>query len=207
MRLPFVSQEGSCRVCGRSVEGLEGEYLCEDCSRAATRPAFDRAASALRFEGEARQMVLDFKFNRHLWLRDDFTDWLEAAARARFDPVAVDVVVPMPVTLFHRFDRGYNQCAYLAAALARRLDRRCVAGALARTGRPRRQGGLDEAARRENVKGTFAVRDPGAVRGRTVLVVDDVMTTGATFSECARELKASGAWRVWCVSLARSIRM
>ena len=70
----------------------------------------------------------------------------------------------------------------------------------------RRQAGLDEDARRANVKGTFAVRRPGRVRGRTVLVVDDVMTTGATLSECARALKASGAARVWCLAVARSIR-
>lgn len=205
-RIPFAPADGCCRLCGRAVEGLEGEYLCEDCRRPSTRPAFDRAACAVRFEDKARDMILDFKFHRHLWLRDDFADWLEACARARFDLAAVDVVLPMPLTAFHRLDRGYNQCAYLARALARRLDRCVREDALARTGHPRRQAGLDEDARRANVKGTFAVRRPGRVRGRTVLVVDDVMTTGATLSECARALKASGAARVWCLAVARSIR-
>ena len=205
-RIPFVPSDGCCRICGRAVEGLEGEYLCEDCGRRATRPHFDRAASAVRFEDKAREMLLAFKFNRHLWLRDDFTDWLEAALRARFDPAAVDVVLPMPITAFHRLDRGYNQCAYLARALAKRLDRRCDAGVLARQGAPKRQAGLDEAARRENAKGTFRVLRPERVRGRTVLVVDDVMTTGATLSECAKALKEAGAALVWCVTVARSIR-
>lgn len=205
MRIPFVPQTGCCAVCGRSVAGLEGEYLCEDCS-GASRPHFDRAASAFRFEGKAREILLGFKFNRRLWLRDDFVDWLEAALRARFDDAAVDLVLPMPTTLFHRADRGYSQCAYLAKPLARRIDRLYRADILRRTGHPRRQSDLTEEERRENAKGTFAVRHPEFVRGRTVLVVDDVMTTGATLSECARSLKDAGVWRVWCLTLARSIR-
>ena len=64
-RIPFVPAEGCCRVCGRAVAGLAGEYLCEDCGRRATRPAFDRAACAIRFEDRAREMLLDYKFNRH----------------------------------------------------------------------------------------------------------------------------------------------
>lgn len=109
-RLPFVPQVGCCSVCGRAVEGLANDYLCEDCSGAG-RPHFDRAASALRFEGVARELVLGFKFRRRLWLRDDLVDWMESALRARFDAAAVDVVLPMPATPWHRLDRGYNQCA------------------------------------------------------------------------------------------------
>jgi ComF family protein len=202
MRLPVVPQTGCCRRCSRPVAGLEGAYVCETC--AAQPPAFDRAAAALRFEGDARRALLDFKFNRHFWLRDDFADWLEAVVRVRVDPSAVDLVLPVPSTCLHRWVRGYDPCAILAAALARRLDRRMTARAMARTGRPRRQSELPAAARGENVKGTFVVRRAPLVRGRTVLVVDDVVTTGATLSECARTLKAAGAARVWCVALART---
>lgn len=163
------------------------------------------AASAVRFECETREMILDYKFNRHLWLRDDFTDWIEAAARARFDVDAVDLVVPMPTTVRHRMDRGYNPCVLVAEELARRMCRACRP-VLARQGRFERQGSLDEEARLENVKGTFRVPRPEFVRGRTILVVDDVMTTGATLAEVAKTLKESGAWRVWAVTLARSVR-
>ena len=205
MRIPFVPADGLCRVCGRAAEGHAGEYLCEDCS-GPHRPFFDRAVSAIRFEDKAREMLLDYKFNGHLWLRDDFADWLEASARAHFDLAAVDLLLPMPLTAFHRLDRGYNQSGYLAEALAKRFDRTCREDVLKRKGRPERQSELDEDARRENVKDTFAVTKPDLVRGRTVLLVDDVMTTGSTLSECARELKLSGASRVWCLTLARSIR-
>ena len=205
MRIPFIQTDGLCRICGRAAEGFEGDYLCEDCA-GKNRPFFDRAISAVRFEDKAREMLLGFKFNQRLWLKDDFADWLEAAARAHFDLKAVDLILPMPLTVFHRVDRGYNQSAYLAEALAKRLDRACRGDVLKRKGHPGRQSELGEDARRANVKDTFAVAKPELVRGRTLLVIDDVMTTGATLSECARELKAAGASRVWCLTLARSIR-
>ena len=151
-------------------------------------------------------MILDYKFNRALHLVPDFTDWLEASLNVRFAAPEIDLVVPMPIRRLHRWNRGYNQSAYLAKELAKRIDRRCDPRQLDRTGSPERQGGLTEEERRENVRGTFAAPHPEEVRGRTVLLVDDVMTTGATFSEAASTLKSAGASRVWCLSLARSVR-
>lgn len=204
MRLPFVRQEGCCRKCGRSVPAFVGEFVCDDCR--SLRPAFDAAASVLVFDAEARRSVLDWKFNRHFWLRDDLTDFLEGVIRVRFPVSEIDAVVPMPVTVWHRFDRGFNQCAILARALSARIDRPYRPHAVRRCGHPQRQSGLNEDERKKNVVGTFRVSDPSVVRGRRLLVVDDVMTTGSTLSECARELKRAGAAAVWCVTLARSIR-
>ena len=202
MRIPFLPQTGCCRVCGSVAEDAAGGYVCEECRRG--RPSFDQAASAVRFENDARELILKYKSAEGVWMRRDFADWLEAAVRTRYDVAAIDVVVPMPVTVFHRMDRGYNQSAYLARSLASLIDRECVVNAIARCGHPRRQAGLSGAERIENVRGTFKAVDPRRVRGRTVLLVDDVMTTGATLSECAKTLKEAGAWRVWCITLARS---
>jgi len=155
---------------------------------------------------DAREMLNAFKFRHRHWLRNDLVDWLEAVTCARFRVDEIDLVLPMPSTLFHRFDRGCNQCEILGSALARRLVKPYESRVLRRVGHPKRQGGLSEAERLENAVGTFSVRSPEAVRDRTVLVVDDIMTTGATLSACAEELKASGAVRVWCVTVARSFR-
>ena len=206
MRIPFVRQDSCCRVCGREYPGIDPSGgACSECT-GANAPLFDAAASAVRFEGAARRMILDFKYNRHFWMRDDIADWLEAALRARLSPTAVDIVVPIPSSSLHRMDRGYNQSGFFADAIARRIGRAYAPDVAIRIGDPARQAGLDEESRRENAKGTFAVPHPEAVRGRTVLVVDDVITTGATLSECARTLKKAGAWRVWCLTLAQSVR-
>ena len=204
MRLPFTAPSGLCRKCGREVEGLKGEFLCEECS-SRQAPAFDRACSALRFYGEARDLVLGFKFNGKFWLKDDFGDWLAAAVESRFKTGEIDGVAPMPSTLVHRIGRGFNQCVYLAKGVCERTGLRYAPDLLARRGNPRRQSELGVDERRKNVAGTFAVRKPDKVKGRTILVVDDIMTTGSTLSECARMLKAAGAARVWCATLARAI--
>lgn len=204
MRIPFLSQEGCCRVCGRSVENAAGGFVCEECRRSG--PFYDAAASAVVFEDDARALLLKYKSGEGVWLKDDLVDWIAAAAGARYDLAEVDAVVPMPITLFHRIDRGYNQCVYLARSIAKHIDRACLESVVARCGHPERQAGLSEEERRENVIGTFKVIDPKPVRGRTILLLDDVMATGSTLSECAKTLKEAGAWRVWAVTLARSVR-
>lgn len=200
----MIPTEGCCRLCGRPVQSLNHEYVCDECGMA--RPAFDRVASCFRFENRARAMVLNYKFNRHLNLVDDFADMLEATVLARFRPEAVDLVLPFPVTGVRRFLRGYNQCEALAKALADRLDRRYLPRVIRRVNSPARQSSLNERERHENAADTIAVKRPALVRGRTVLVVDDILTTGSSLSECARALKEAGAWRVWAVTLARSNR-
>ena len=202
----------NCEICGRPVD-REARYICAECLNRIpfVRPEdgmyeIDDAASAVRFECETREIINGYKFKNSIWLRDDFVDWIEAAARARFDVAAIDAVVAIPTTLSHRINRGYNQSALLAESLAKRLDRCFLGRAVARTGHPKRQSSLSEEERAENVKGTFVVREPELVRGRTILLVDDIMTTGSTLSECAKTLKDAGAWRVWSVTLARSVR-
>ena len=202
----------NCEICGRPVD-REARYICAECLNRIpfVRPEdgiyeIDDAASAVRFECETREIINGYKFKNSIWLKDDFVDWIEAAARSRFDVAAIDAVIAIPTTLSHRINRGYNQSALLAESLAKRLDRRFLGRAVARTGHPKRQSSLSEEERAENVKGTFVVREPELVRGRTILLVDDIMTTGSTLSECAKTLKDAGAWRVWSVTLARSVR-
>lgn len=204
-RLPLINTKGCCRICGRSIELFEGEFTCTDC-KGRSKPAFDRAGSSMRFEDIARDIIHSYKFSGKIWLRDDFTDLLEATARSRFNTEEIDFIVPMPASFIHRLGRGYNQCAGLAKALAKRLGKPYAPFIAARRLFVKRQSGLDEDARKENAKNSFFVLRPSMTTGSTILVVDDIMTTGSTFSECARALKAHGAKKVYCVSLARSIR-
>lgn len=202
MRLPFLPHDGLCRRCGRNAIGHNGEFLCEDCH--IYRPAFDRVASVFRFEREARELVNGFKFKEKLYLREDFVDFLEALARIHFKLEEIEAIVPMPSTIFHRWIRGFNQCEELAKPLAKRLGKPCVR-LLKRIGDPKRQGGLSEVERRANVIDTFAVKNLARLPA-TVLLVDDIMTTGATLSEAARTLKNAGVKQVWGLTLARSVR-
>jgi ComF family protein len=204
MRLDFNPVAGCCRVCSRPVEGFAGDYLCEECR--VHPPVFDRSVAALVFELEARRMILDFKFRQHTYLAADFVDWLEAVARARLPVDEIDVIAHVPMLFIRRLLRGYNQCDILASGLAKRLGKPFCGRLLKRTGSPRRQSELGEAERRENVKGTFAAGRSSDISGRTVLLIDDVITTGSTLSECALMLKEAGARRVFCAALANVAR-
>ncbi len=199
--LPLVA--GSyCERCGCPIETAETHaFRCGACQ--AHPPAFDCARVAGRFQGSLRRMAHAFKYNRALWLTDDLAEIVHGCVVAQFDAAAVDVVVPIPLFRTRARSRGYNQAALLGAAVARRLDRPFAPQALVRVRDTGTQTRLSAAARRINVRHAFTVNGDGWVAGRTVLLVDDVMTTGATLSEAARALKAGGAWRVWAVAAAR----
>ena len=176
-------------------------WLCRDHP-----PAFDQARAAGRFSGVLRELLHQFKYNRATWLCRDLVDLLHGCVLAYMAAEAVDVVAPVPLHRQKLRDRGYNQAALLAAALAPRLDRPCAADLLTRTRATPTQTRLHAAQRRKNVHNAFAVREMEWVRGRTILLVDDVMTTGATVQACARALKRAGAERVHVLVLARVVK-
>ena len=103
-----------------------------------------------------------------------------------------------------RAERGFNQSELLAETLARRINRRLDTRSLIRRRDTEHQARSSGKAHRANLHAAFAVRRPEFVRGRTALLVDDVMTTGATLSACAQTLRDGGAARVWCLTLARA---
>ncbi len=114
-----------------------------------------------------------------------------------------DVVIPVPLHQRRLWWRGFNQAALLAMTISRRLDKPIEFAALMRSRMTTPQTSQDHDARRRNVRRAFAVRRPARLKGKRVLLVDDVMTTGATVDECARVMMAAGAARVDVLTLAR----
>ncbi len=194
--------ESLCTVCGAPVEGRPAHaFVCSVCK--AARPAFDKTRAAGHFHGVLRDQIHQFKYARALWLKHDLTDLLYGCLMAHFSPVAVDVVVPVPLHPVRLRERSYNQAALLSQALARRIDRRCDERSLVRVRKTETQTLFDAAHRRMNILGAFEVARPEWVTGRCVLLIDDVMTTGATLNECARVLKRAGAQTVWGLTVGR----
>lgn len=191
-----------CALCGNPVEGrVDHAYVCYHCTQ--MQPVFDRARSALHFEGVAAQVIHRFKYNQALWLEDDLVDLLEACTAVHYADRAFDAVVPVPLYHARQRARGYNQAAVLAAGLARRLRRPLWTRVVSRRRPTETQTHLTARDRLTNVKGAFQVRRSTRIPGRHLLLVDDVMTTGATTSACAQALKEAGAASVCVVTLAR----
>ncbi len=175
---------------------------CPDCAR--SRPRFDACRAVFAYAGEARSLLLAFKHGRAFELAVPLGRAMSAAAV--WGGVAdADVVVPVPTTVFRFLRRGYNQAALLARVVASTLNRPLEGRALRRVRDRGSQGRRSRAERAERVMGCFAVARPVAVAGRRVLLVDDVVTTGATASECAGALKEVGATWVGVLAFARAV--
>jgi ComF family protein len=200
--ITFLDGPG-CACCGLPFPvALEGENVCAACL--ARPPAFDSARAIFVYDQTSRGAVLALKHADRLELVPGFARWLSRIGRAVLDDS--DLVVPVPLHPFRLWRRRYNQAAELARRLAR--DRKLsYANALARSRPTPSQGAMASAkARRRNVLGAFKVPDPARVAGRHVLLVDDVLTTGATVEACARALKRAGAKRVHVLALARVVK-
>ncbi len=191
-----------CSICGDPLQGrIDHSFTCYHCCE--SRPHFDQARSAVRFRGILPRMIHHFKYSFAFWLEEDLAELLLACCQTHFDSAAIDFIAPVPLFHARQRDRGYNQSALLAEALARRLRLPCRPRAARRVRDTLTQTHLTADERASNVHLAFSVPRPSVVFGRRVLLIDDVMTTGATVNECARALKQAGAAQVLVATLAR----
>lgn len=159
------------------------------------------------YDGVLKEICLALKFGGEGRLADALAAWLAQLVFDRGLDIKIDVVVPMPLHVFRRFQRGYNQAELIAGPLARLLEKPLMPATLRRIGRTRRQAQLSAAQRKGNVRDAFEVRvgRTSDIAGRRVLLVDDVMTTGATLGAAARTLKKAGAKAVYGALAARAV--
>lgn len=181
----------SCSVCGRMTQT---DGVCLECKKYA--PAYDKAVSALVYEDGGMQLILKFK-NGNAHLKEYFADLLKEKCAA----LGADIVCFVPMTTKAVRARGYNQAELIAKALASRLNIPLPGDALKKTRETDEQKTLTSAERRANVKGCFFA-DKSIVEGKKVLLVDDVMTTGATIEEACRQFKKKGASAVFAATVA-----
>jgi ComF family protein len=160
--------------------------------------------SAYRSRGVVRFIVLQFKYNRQLQLRHPIAEWLEEAMNdPRLRPRHFDLVIPVPLHPARLRERGFNQAELLAKILAQKINIP-LGCALERIRYTTTQTAFDRVERMENLRGAFRLRKKIGVRGLHVLLVDDILTTGSTLSECARVLREAGARSVYAVTAARA---
>jgi len=196
----FVTQP-ACARCGEPfASSAEPGMICGACAQ--EPPAYDRARAVFRYDDASKGLVLSFKHADRPGLARFFAPWM---ARVAGDMLAeADLLVPVPLHRWRLLHRRYNQAALLAQGLARRSGVRCIPDMLRRTRYTPPQGTLGREARERNVKGAVKLAKSAAlVEGKRVLLVDDVLTTGATLGECVRVLRQSGAAGVDVVTLAR----
>lgn len=204
--LSFID-DPCCASCGfpfdHDVTGLSAfDLTCGACL--ARRPAYATARSALRYDDASRPLILGFKHGGHTDRLKSFAAQMHRAGRVALSNA--DLLIPVPLHSTRLIKRRFNQSALLAKALSERCGVPMDADQLLRVKATPTQGGLSAAGRRRNVQGAFRVMQPETVRGKRIVLIDDVMTTGATLESCTRTLKRAGALRVDAVCLARVVK-
>jgi len=202
-RLPLVSSP-LCPLCGIPFSGAGGDHRCGTCLT--HTPHFNSARAHFLYEGPIRDLIHSFKYNQHTHLRYPLA-LLTLEGMSGFltdhDP---HLIVPVPLHRSRLRKRGFNQAVLLGRVISHQLSLPMLTDALVRTRPTEPQIELSAAERRLNVKGAFTVNRPDHVAGKRILLLDDVMTTGSTMDECAKELKKAGAAVVIAATVARTAR-
>jgi ComF family protein len=193
----------SCALCGRFFEGVGEEHLCARCLEKA--PAFSLHRSCGAYGGTLKDIILLFKYRKYAPLSLPLARFADAclAGDERLWARA-DSFVPVPLHPSRRRERGFNQARLLARDLARLRGLDVLGRSLVKVRNAPPQARLRAADREKNVVRAYAVRRPAEVRGKTLILVDDVTTTGATVRECARVLVEAGAKEVRAITLAQA---
>jgi ComF family protein len=176
--------------------------VCGAC--AAQPPSWDQARSVLRYDRHSRRLVLMLKHGDQTHLVGAFGRWMYRAGGEVL--AGADILVPVPLHWTRLFTRRYNQAAVLAHEIGKASGIRVSADLLQRNRATPSQGRQNRVERKRNVAGAFAVKRGRNAKGMRVLLIDDVLTTGATAAECARVLLKAGAERVEVLTLARTAR-
>lgn len=193
-----------CACCGLPFEFSLGEdALCGGCIE--ERPLFSRARSAFCYDDHSSKLVTALKFSDQLHLASIYGKWLAKAGK-EIIPVS-DIIIPVPLHWRRFVMRRYNQSALLARSLGKVTGLPVIEDAILRHRHTLPQTGLSREKRHKNVQGAFIIhrRHKQKIKGKNILLVDDVFTTGATLNQCGKTLLKNGAATVNVVTVARRV--
>ncbi len=195
-----------CRICGQPFEladELSDDAECASCI--ADPPKFDTARSALTYNDASRKLLLGFKYGDQQHAAVTFATWIKNTAPDIF--ASADFIVPVPLHWRRHWQRRFNQSALIGSALAK-LTNLTVRHALTRRRFTSTQKGLSRKDRLKNVRMAFVVNPAliEKIKNKHIVLIDDVMTSGATVNECAKVLKRAGAKKVSVFTVARVLR-
>lgn len=193
-----------CKKCGIPLAKTisDNGIICMDCLDGKKKKYFRLSRAMIEYDKSSKKIVLDFKFLDHLENKKLLVNWLEIAGKDIFNE-GVDLILPVPLHYTRVFERKYNQSAILAKELAKRKGIDIDFGCLKRCKKTQPQVMCSGKNRKKNVKGAFEVIDNSKIKGKRIVLVDDVYTTGSTLRECAKALLKAGAKSVDTLTIAK----
>lgn len=192
-----------CDCCGAPFEFQVGEgTLCGECISAT--PEYTRARSVMLYDDASKRMVLGFKHSDRLHAVSAMAIWMKRAGEEFWE--TADVIVPVPLHRWRLFARRYNQAALLSMEIGKLAKKTVGVDVLQRKRSTQSQGHLNRQQRKANIAGAIEInpRENNDIAGKTIVLVDDVLTTGATVNECSRILRKAGAANIYVLTLSRT---
>lgn len=190
-----------CQRCGRPLfNDISDDLFCASCLN--KRLPFRYSRSAIEYDDFSKKLILDFKFLDHIENKTLLSRWLFSAGKDIFSE-GVDLIVPVPLHVARLFKRKYNQSAILAQELSKLSGILAEYKALKKVRHTRPQVQCGGSERAKNVRNAFEIIYPERIKGKRVVLIDDVFTTGATIKECTKVLKKAGALSVDALTIAR----
>lgn len=194
-----------CDACGLPFEFDIGKNaMCADCLH--TRPPYAHARAAFRYDEKSNRLITRFKYGDHTQLAKIYGQWLTSAGKELL--ARSDLLIPVPLHYWRFVSRRFNQSAMLAGEISKKTGLLHLPNAIKRTRHTKQQTGLTKPQREENVKNAFTInkRYKQMVKGKNILLIDDVITTGSTIEQCTKALIKAGAAQVNVLTLARAGR-
>ncbi len=197
-----------CFKCEKELPRITGAicYKCarekNKCSCKGTQNYYDAIAAPFYYEGCVRHGVHIFKFRNGLRNYEAYSAEMSETVKERFSDVKFDYITEVPMTRKSRKKRGYNQCFYLAKGISENLGIEHNSEVISKIYNTKIQHEIKYYLRKGNLTGVFDIPNPSDVRGKTILLCDDISTTGETLNECAKMLWLYGAEKVYCIALA-----
>ena len=193
-----------CAYCGRhlTVEAIKKD-TCPSCSKYSANFYFDRAFSPCIYTGTIKKMILEFKYSGKDYLGNHLGKLMNAFIRDYRLPIEhLDFLVPIPLHRSRKREREFNQAEILSHEIGREFNKKVLADALVRVKPTKTQTELAFQERYQNMEKSFSVMKPELIQDANLMLIDDVLTTGATSSQAARCLKEAGAKKVLLLTLA-----
>jgi len=204
-KIPFIKNP-ACVRCGIPFEvtyPIEESlnYLCGECRN--SPPLFDRALSVCQYNEAVRDIISTYKYHNKPYIGKDLVSIILKFLDEKITELSPKLIIHVPLHVKKLKERGYDQAYILSEGIGKYLDIPVSYGNLVRTRYTTPQVSLSGSERMENVKGAFLVIDPSGVKDKSILLVDDVFTTGATIKECVKVVKKAGAGKVYVLTFAR----
>lgn len=193
-----------CSICSHPFEYETDENsICGAC--VASKPLYNRAISIFKYDDYSKKLIHKFKYKDQLHILDYFTNLILNMGKEVLDQA--DIIIPIPIHKHKLLKRGYNQAALLAMQIAKKREISYYPQLLTKNTNTPPQAGLNKSQREKNIKNSFQLNSSLAkqIEGKRILLIDDVITTGSTISECCKILKKAKPGKIFVLSLTKRV--